>query len=855
MSEEKKVFIVGFSHLDLFWAGTRAECLSRGNRVINTALMLLEKYPEYRFMLESTNFIEFFLDCFPEKKELMIKLAKSGRLEIIPMRSIIYSHLPAAETTVRNIFYGSRYCMEELNIRPDVISLSDIPGATAQLPQIARQLGMEAIILSRGFTHHTNFVEWTSLDGTRIQAYCPDSYATVAMCLSNEDYQIMTEKESELVEYVEVDYPQIKHWGTDLYILSEQILENIYRWNSEGKKLITFSTFREFLSNTPPAEVKKLQGEAPSSWPNIESSWPDIWPLDIPAEDAMFKAEYFASLSSLSGRENAYPYCQMRQAWDKLLDAMDHNQNGIGGYRSDLDKLELKESARLIASSLINKYAWRLASQTHVPHDGAFPIVVFNSLSWKRSEVVTSRVACYGRTFSTCFNGYVISSRYYKDNKVAAFRLVDEKGVEIPFWIEEHLMMLTDTMEISFFAEDIPAFGCKCFFLEVASPKEFPNPFVLALDSEKDKENPCRYLGDEVIENEFFRFDICRLSGEISVYDKISDRQLLNRASVIGLEEKRGEYVFKMALSGRTFPFAVDRIEIIDCNPVYCLVEIDGLVYGQRILQKLKIWANKPIFELENTIHWEGSKYVRLEQTFPFASEQDAKIRYGVPFGQVQYPETIYNKTGKAEEPTESNPTANIRLVRDWINISDNVGGLRIGADHRMWTFRGNTPSNCMLRGIGWTSGGVHIDENGERRGVHRPPEGEYVFRFRVCADNGYRAMNGLVGWELNAPLHSVTVASGMVGDTPGLILPALPDTSETSVIISNLKPGEDGLSIVLRCFEGSGRESELELPVHCGYRWLQSDIREQEQLPLAELKIRFRPFEIKTLMLAKVMN
>ena len=63
MACQKKIFLTPFSHLDLFWAGTRAECLTRGITVIKTALDLLDRYPEYRFMIEATNFLELFLEA------------------------------------------------------------------------------------------------------------------------------------------------------------------------------------------------------------------------------------------------------------------------------------------------------------------------------------------------------------------------------------------------------------------------------------------------------------------------------------------------------------------------------------------------------------------------------------------------------------------------------------------------------------------------------------------------------------------------------------------------------------------------------------------------------------------------
>ena len=61
------VYLVPFSHLDLFWAGSREECLTRGIEVIRTALRLLRKYPDYRFMIEAANFLEFFCESCPDE--------------------------------------------------------------------------------------------------------------------------------------------------------------------------------------------------------------------------------------------------------------------------------------------------------------------------------------------------------------------------------------------------------------------------------------------------------------------------------------------------------------------------------------------------------------------------------------------------------------------------------------------------------------------------------------------------------------------------------------------------------------------------------------------------------------------
>ena len=97
------VYLIPFSHLDLFWAGNREECLTRGIEVIRTALRLLRKYPEYRFLIESANFLEFFCECCPDDVEELKKYAAEGRIEAVPMRSIVYTQLPSGETMIAEI--------------------------------------------------------------------------------------------------------------------------------------------------------------------------------------------------------------------------------------------------------------------------------------------------------------------------------------------------------------------------------------------------------------------------------------------------------------------------------------------------------------------------------------------------------------------------------------------------------------------------------------------------------------------------------------------------------------------------------------------------------------------------------
>ncbi len=837
---QKQIYIIPFAHLDLFWAGTRQQCLSRGDRIINTALALLEKYPDYRFMIESTAFLESFLNHYPGKKEIIQKFAAEGRLELIPMRGILYSHLPCGETTVRNLISGKRFCRENFGLEPELMSLSDIPGVASQVPQIAKLAGFHGLILSRGFEHHTDNAIMSSPDGTEIAAFHPRHYSELSSVFIPEYGKGIKEEEmGKALDYVsEVDDPLIMHLGTDLLVCNENVYQTIQKWNRDGgNPQLSYLTFAEYFKNIRPkcSKITRISGEQPSTWPHIESSWPDLWPADISAECAMSQAEYFASLLKLLDHPFHYPAESMAKNWDRLLDGMDHNQNGIGGPTADRDKLALKEIARMTAEDLVYEFAGTVATKAGVPREGLFPIVLFNTLSWKRSGIVRAGVAAYGPLFATPFVNVPISAHQYE--KVCSnppFRLLDEQGDEVPFHIEQHLQMLSDTFELSFHA-DIPAFGAQVFYLEAAEGQEFTSPFMVDLDCERDNKKANRNAESDKIENAFYRLEIDRITGEWDLYDKKRDRMLLQKAGLTGYEERRGEYIYNMTLSGRTFPATANRIELIECNAVYAKVQIEGNVYGLPYTQTIRLSASDPSVEVENVIDWRIGNYVRIEQRFPFATEEEPEISYGAPFGSVRYPERL--------APVQDwDPTTEMRLAQHWIDCADSGVGLSIGADHRLWEIEGSEVRNCMIRGIGWTSGGTLIGKDGKQTGVERPPTGQYTFRFRLEAHDIDSSRKGHCGVELNRPVVAMPAADAKIG-TSGLQMPSLPETSE-NVIISWMKPAEDENGVVFRCFENAGCSGKAHLPPG---NWTETNLMEEEPKNVSGT-VTFRPFEIKTL-------
>ena len=59
-SGSPQVYVVPFSHLDLYWACTQEECLDRGNFIIGKATQLAMQSRQYRYLLETNVFVSDF---------------------------------------------------------------------------------------------------------------------------------------------------------------------------------------------------------------------------------------------------------------------------------------------------------------------------------------------------------------------------------------------------------------------------------------------------------------------------------------------------------------------------------------------------------------------------------------------------------------------------------------------------------------------------------------------------------------------------------------------------------------------------------------------------------------------------
>ncbi|MFZ2643701.1 MAG: hypothetical protein WA117_22105, partial [Verrucomicrobiia bacterium] len=168
-------YVAPMSHLDLTFMGTVEECLSRGGKVFTGALDLLDKQPDFRFLIEYVLFLEAYRAMHPEQAAKFDEYIRSGRVELGAEWSGIYVAQEDEEDLVRNILYAKAYARDRYKLDLETLQLTDIPSVIPQLPQICSGLGIRNLVMTRCAAPDTLF--WfESPGGARVLTWSAKGY-------------------------------------------------------------------------------------------------------------------------------------------------------------------------------------------------------------------------------------------------------------------------------------------------------------------------------------------------------------------------------------------------------------------------------------------------------------------------------------------------------------------------------------------------------------------------------------------------------------------------------------------------------------------------------------------------------
>ena len=168
------VSCVGHTHIDVEWLWARAQTREKIQRSFSTAKALMDKYPEYKFMLSQPELYRYLKEEAPEKYAELKALVAEGRWE--PEGSMYLEpdcNLTSGESLIRQIMHGKRFFREEFRKECKILFLPDVFGYSAALPQILKKSGVDYFVTAKIGWNDTNKMPhdtfyWEGIDGTEI---------------------------------------------------------------------------------------------------------------------------------------------------------------------------------------------------------------------------------------------------------------------------------------------------------------------------------------------------------------------------------------------------------------------------------------------------------------------------------------------------------------------------------------------------------------------------------------------------------------------------------------------------------------------------------------------------------------
>ena len=187
-NESLQATAVGHAHLDLAWLWPIRESYRKAKRTLANVVYLLEKYPQFQFVIPQPQQLAWIKEQDPKLYETIRSYEKAGRIEIVGGGWVENdTNVPCEESLVRQELYGQKFWQEEFGHYVRLRWLPDTFGYSACLPQILKQSNQDFFMTIKiSWSNRTvfpyNTFRWAGIDGSEVVVHMPPegNYNSVA---------------------------------------------------------------------------------------------------------------------------------------------------------------------------------------------------------------------------------------------------------------------------------------------------------------------------------------------------------------------------------------------------------------------------------------------------------------------------------------------------------------------------------------------------------------------------------------------------------------------------------------------------------------------------------------------------
>ncbi len=801
-----KLLVVPSSHQDIAYMDRPAKCIEfRDEKMITPALDLLKKSPDFCFSVENAMNLYEYLERHPERLEEIAKYTREGRLEWGANYNQPYEGMYDGEALIRQMYVGKKRLQKLIPGAQFTCAWDeDVPARTFQRPQMMAKAGVKYLQFSR-FT--PGIYRWFSPDGSSITCWTPGQYDNSGRPVR--DAETETDRTEALKQMLGTYNPYFetkKLSPNFIYIhscdFSEPPAYDAYfsEWNKNkaqtGLPLIQYSTGSKALQllTDGGGHIDTLIGERPNVWlyihgPNHERALK----AGRKAGRTLTAAEKFSTIHALlNNNMSLYPQKQLDKAWADGI-YPDHGWGGNWGFITDTLFKSKFETAYAISDSILRIKTREIAKMIDFKNEKGFPIVVFNPVSWERTDPVQVLINVEG---------------IYTNQ----FRLVDETGKKVDFqYIKTDDNNSASLLKILFVADKVPSIGYKTFYF---IPGEWG-------DSEKNRMD----FDGKTLNNIFYKIRLGE-GGLESIIDKSLQKELVRTdkflfGEVFSMESVgngAGEFtdIQEPTMGGfEKMSQYAPSWQLIEQGPVRTVLEAVHPWLHCTVRQRVIVYNQIKRIDFEaDLLGFDGFRSREFRMAFPLNMDQ-AQIAYQVPMGVVEVGKTELKRAPGFSKPEQiySTPCPEIhpREVQDWFSASEGTASVMFSTDVAVFDYidpTSNPVSSPVLQPLLLST----------RRSCNKKPDanwylqrGDHHFSYTMNSFNGTWQDGRQMGELPNNPLFvHVIKRPEKKGSLAELF--SFAGTDQRNIVISTIKKCDDNNSVIFRAFDIEGKDTDVKI-------------------------------------------
>lgn len=789
--KQRNFHLLGHAHLDMAWLWTTEETYEAAQRTFKSVLSLQQDFSDLTFCHTTPALYAWIEANCPDLFLAIQEAIDRSKWEVVGGMWIEPEvNLIAGESLVRQLLYGQHYNRAKFGSIATVAWLPDSFGFPWQLPQILQQAGIKYFVTGKLHWNDTTKFPygcfwWQSPDGTKIfTLMSPPNVAGVMdtnpVVMTN--YAVDWEKQTGLKDVFWLPGVGDRGGGPTRDMLQVQA-----RWRTSSFfPNVQFTTASDYLT-----EISGIETHFPT--------WNDELYLEFHrgcytthaeqkrfnryCEGLLYRAELFSSVANLifeEGNRRAAQFpiieeydtkkldnCQqvkekINKAWKTVLFNQFHDILPGTSIREVFVQAEREwQEAIAIGEEILANSLEKIASLidlSSAPNPEAKPIVIFNSLNWKRSQVVEISLPS------------------------GNWEIYDSQGQQIR-------SQRSSNDRIFFVAEDIPSIGYRLFWLSPLKKEE----------SESMNFDRTNFT----LENEILRVTIEPQTGNLSsVFVKDTQTEILAGAgNQLQAFQDSGQYwdAWNIDPNYHQHPLApseLKSIEWIDRGEIRSIVRVVRQIENSEFSQDYILDINSPILKIATTVNWQ-EEHTLVKAAFPLNLEGDCAT-YEIACGAIE-------RTTKPQ--TEAEKAKWEVYALHWADLSDNsqqYGVSLLNNGKYGYDSQPNRLSLTLLRSPRWP------DPESDR-GIHY-----FTYALYPHQGNWKSAKTVQRGYELNLSLLVVFPAK-IQNQKSKITLPTVNsflDLGSENLILMALKPAEDNdvQAWILRCYECCGEKAEFKL-------------------------------------------